>query len=362
MNEETFPRTGLTGEVAPHEFRAVRGCPEDEEWASTAWLALVMRGQVSAVAAERALGEVLDLVRATGDGPADLYGPPEEWAQERLQEWAAQGSDVIRDEPARWRDLPEIAAITATGVTLLMLLVCALEAEWTVDWTLAWVLLPFLGSGAMLAAVTTWEHVVSRHSLAVGIAAAGGVVLGAAGALAGLFALTDAHPLAHASLLWHVPLAAAYAALAWLLGRLVPDAEPNPTSRAARLPDEAWTRELARILRTRGDTTETQVRRLVEEARAHAESTGASLAQEFGSPAAYAAQVSPRPLVRARRSVAYHLGMLALWLWVGGDLLFDGSTSTLMRVIAWLAVVCLGLAAAQACWRYARHARSLSTR
>ncbi|GAB46905.1 hypothetical protein [Mobilicoccus pelagius] len=342
----------------PHEFRAARDRAEDEDWASAAWFALVMRGQVSADAADRALGQVLDLVRSSGEGPEELYGPADEWARGRMEEWAVHGSDVIRDEPARWRELTQVAAATAVGVTLLCALVCALQGDRSLDWTLAWVLLPFLGSLVALGALTTWEHVVSRHSIGLGAAAAGGVVaLGSAG-IAGLFALTNPHPLGHGSILWHLPLAAGYALLAWLLGRFVPDPEKDGTSRPTPTDDETWTRELARILRTRGDTTEAQVRRLLDEARTHAAHTGTPLVEEFGGPAAYAARVSPRPIVRARRSMVYRIAVLALAAWVWWTPFTDGTQSTPARVLWGFALACLALAAVQACWAYVRAARA----
>ncbi|WP_409485403.1 hypothetical protein [Arsenicicoccus dermatophilus] len=339
-------RSGASAQ--PARFRAVRGRAADEDWAGEAWLALVLRGHVGVEAADHALGEVLELVRSSGEGPEELYGPPDRWAEDTLRQWAAEGSDAIQDPPTRWRDLPQVAAVTAVGVTLVCALVCVLRTEWTIDWTLAWVLLPFLGSLVSLGAITTWESAVARWSTTWGAAAVLGVIAAGSLGIAALFAVTDAHPLAHASIGWHLPLAAAYAALAWVLGRVIPDPGPEQTR---PLTDEAWAHDLARILRTRGDLPEPQVGRVLEDARAHAQQTGAPLVEEFGSPAAYAAQVSPRPIVRARRSAIFQTGVLALCAWLASEQLVDASHPWPARVCFWLALACLAFLAIRTWWQ-----------
>ncbi|WP_407568111.1 hypothetical protein QK900_07840 [Arsenicicoccus dermatophilus] len=336
----------------PARFRAVRDRAEDEEWATEAWLALVLRGHVEVAAAEHALGEVLELVRSSGEGPEELYGPPDRWAEDTLRRWAAEGSDAIQDPPTRWRDLPQVAAVAAVGVTLVCALVCVLRTEWSIDWTLAWVLFPFLGSVVALGAITTWESVVTRWSTTWGAAAVLVVIAAGSLGIAALFAVTDPRPLAHASIGWHLPLAAAHAALAWLLGRVIPDPGPE---QARPLTDEAWVHDLARILRTRGELPEPQVGRVLEDARAHGQQTGAPLVEEFGSPAAYAAQVCPRPIVRSRRSAIHRTAVLALCAWPASDLLLDASRSWPARVFSWLALACLTFLVLRAWWHALAH-------
>jgi len=331
------------------QFHTARGVEADEDWAARATLTMVTTGQVGLTASERTLRPVLDLVRETGEGPEELYGPADQWAREQLRAWAAEGSEVLHDEPAQWRDLPQLAAITGAGTSLLLGLAAVLQGEWAITWTLGWLVLPFVGSLVALGAVTLRERVVARHSQASGAAAALAVVAAGSSALAGVFLLTNPYPVARASVLWCLPLAALHAGLAWLFGRLL----PGRPARRGPLDDAAWQAELARILRSRGDTTETQVRHILDEATSHALQAGTTLHAEFGAPAAYAAQVAPRPLVRARRSALYRVGMFALWLWLCWDLVVGADTWP-ARLFWWTGLAALGLSAASTLWRYAR--------
>lgn len=346
--------TGTTDRVDwPGRFEAVRGSAHDEAWAQDAWLALVLRGRIDTDHADAALGEVLDLVRESGEGPLELYGPADEWAAERVAQWAAEGSDAIADEATRWRDAPVVAAVMAVVLSLLMGVARVLEGEWTIDWTLGWILLPFLGPFVMVLTTTAWERTVTRRPMAVGALVAGVVFAAGIAGLTTLIMGTNPHPVAHASIAWAVPLAVVYGVLAWLLDRLAPATPPAD----GPVGDDAWAGDLARILRSRGDTTESQVARIVDEARAHAAASGGSLAAEFGSPAAYAAQVSPRPVVRARRSALYRVGMLALAAWVGWGVLGD-TQAWPAKVLFVIAIVGIGYEAARALWRYAVAARA----
>lgn len=55
--------------------------------------------------------------------------------------------------------------------------------------------------------------------------------------------------------------------------------------------DEEWAAQLAGLLRLRAEMPETDVRSTIAEVRQHATTSGTSLAQEFGSPSAYASRL-----------------------------------------------------------------------
>lgn len=343
MTIEQTPR-----ELRMREFRTVRGESTDEDWAATAWATLVLRGGTSHEAADEALLQVLELVRESGEGPQELYGPPEEWARERVAEWATEGSPAFRDDPTRLRDLPAGAAAMAVVLTLLLGLASAMQREWSVNWTFARLFLPFLGSLLGLGVMAMWNWASARRSMTASAAISGGVLLLGSAALVTVFAATSTHPVARASLAWCLPQALAYGVLAWLLNTLVPD----PPAVDAAPDDEAWSQNLARMLRSRPDLTEERVQQVLGEARSHAAATGHTLQEEFGDPAAYVAQVSPRPMVKARRSALYQVGMLALYVWLGWDTLTGGSTGA--RVFYGVALACLGVCAVLATVRFAR--------
>ena len=105
--------------------------------------------------------------------------------------------------------------------------------------------------------------------------------------------------------------APAYGGLAWLADRLLPErprrtapgsGRPAPDGGVAPLDDDEWAHELAGTLRLRMDMGEERVRETVREARAHAAEAGRPLAEEFGSPAQYAARFSRDTAAAARRT------------------------------------------------------------
>lgn len=338
--------------ATPSDFLRVRGCRADEQWAERALRALVSRGQVDEKVAEVALGEVLALVRQSGEGPPELHGEPEQWARERLDAWLQEGLDVVRDDAIRWRELPQGAAGLGAGISLLLGLLAVLKGEWTIAWTVGLILLPLGVAAVVLATLLAWERAVAWHSRAMAAVSAVLTALVGAGLVMALHGLTTTLALARASVLWWLPLAAAHAGLALALGRLT---SKHGTSTGS-MTDAEWTAELGRILHSRGAMTQDQLGGVVAEAQDHARSAGTSLVAEFGSPAAHATRICPRPLVRARRSALARLGFLAVAGWGLADLLTD-HMSREGDLLLWAGLGCLALASVQMLWRYGRFLR-----
>ncbi|AKT50419.1 hypothetical protein ADJ73_02155 [Arsenicicoccus sp. oral taxon 190] len=335
-------------------FHEARGSADDRAWAERAY-ACLFREDVRSAAAARALDQALDLVRESGEAPGELYGSADEWAADQRARWVEEGVDVTDDTGAQLRDVPLVASVGAVVLTLLLGVVHALSGDWQVTYTVGLITMPFTVSAAALLGLWTYERLLRRRRAAV--AAAVGTVLVCAVAIALVFAVGNPHPVAQASVLWLVPLAAGYAGLAWVLGRAVPDRPAAVISSRRRLPDDDWTAELARLLRSRGDVTEDRVRTITEEARAHAAQAGSTLDEEFGAPGAYAQRIARNPRVRARRGVVARLALLGIWVWLLLDAGLGGASAW---TIGWrsLLLLILVVEAARVCWRYRELVRS----
>jgi len=136
-------------------FREARGSADDRAWAERAYYRL-FRDDVRSSAAARALDQALDLVRESGEGPAELYGSADDWAEEQRARWAEEGSDVTDDSGAQLRDVPLIASVGAVVLTLLLGVVHALSGEWQVTYTIGLVTMPFTISAAALLSLWTY--------------------------------------------------------------------------------------------------------------------------------------------------------------------------------------------------------------
>ncbi|KUG51855.1 hypothetical protein AVL62_07895 [Serinicoccus chungangensis] len=164
-------------------YREARGRAEDQAWAEEVVLTLA-REEVWARPVLEELRDALPLVRETGEGPAELYGPAPEWAAGRLADRAERGLPTVDSTPdARWRDVPVVGSVAACLVSLLMMLVWLLREGWSVELTWGLLLLPILAGTGVVAAIATWEWVLTRRP--VGVAAAAGLGV-AATVVAGL--------------------------------------------------------------------------------------------------------------------------------------------------------------------------------
>lgn len=280
------------------DFRTARGEAGDVGWAETAYGRLVLLDDVRMPVAERELARVADLVRATGEGPADLFGEPREWAAATLRGWQDEGVDYVQDPAFPWRDVPAIGAMTAALLYLVILVVALVRGGGPVDYTWGLLLGPLLLGGLVLVAQGLFERSLGR----MGLVAAGLVSLAVAVPgvllLAWLFVGTGEDPVHRGSAWWSLGLALAAAALAWVLARAVPDA-PRLAVRT-RPSDDAWAREVGSQLRLRAAYPGSRVRQLLGEARAHAAQAGTTLPEEFGPARAYAGRFA---VDRGRRAV-----------------------------------------------------------
>lgn len=323
------------------DFRTARGQDGDVAWAETAYGRLVLLDDVRMPVAERELSRVADLVRATGEGPTDLFGEPREWAAATLRGWQDEGVDYVQDPAFPWRDVPAIGAVVAALIYLAFGVVALVQGGGPVDYTWGLLLGPVLLGGLVLVAQGLFERSLGRMGLvaagAVGLAVAvPGILL-----LAWLFVGTADDPVHRGSVWWTLALALAALALAWLLARVVPDA-PRPAARP-QPSDDAWAREVGSQLRLRAAYPETRVRQLLDEARGHAAQAGTTLAEEFGPARAYAGRFAVDGRRRAVRSailwtLLVGVALVAAWgsdgwfIWVAFGLLVLNTAGQWLRV------------------------------
>ncbi|WP_298888365.1 hypothetical protein [uncultured Serinicoccus sp.] len=334
-------------------YREARGRGEDQAWAEQVVLTLA-REEVSPQPIVDELRDALPLVRETGEGPAELYGPAREWAAERVADRAERGLATVDSTPdARWRDVPVVGSVAACLVSLLMMLVWLLRDGLTVELTWGLLLLPLLAGTGVVAALATWESVLTRRRAGVAAAAGLGVAAAVVAGLAWLLLGTRDAVLATTSTFALALLAVGYALLAGLLERVLPQAGRRDT---AAPDDEVWSRELAGTLRLRLDLSEARVTEIVREARAHAARSGAGLREEFGTPASYASRFSRDRVARARRAAWGWTALVPVVVLLTVDRLVSGGGGD---PVSWFWVlltvaVCWSVATA---WRRARRER-----
>lgn len=270
----------------------------DQEWLDAARWQLARAGAARPVVDEL-VDRALALAASSGEPAAELFGAPDAWATAQLDERRRDGLPVQEADPAsRWRDVAVLGLALATMAAVAVLAVSVLRREWQVEYSVALLSLPLL-LGLLPAVVhTTWEKTLARRSLVAALAA-GGAVTAAGIALATWVVLSSRDVvLATASVWWWVAYAAACAALSGLASRVLPD-DSAPAWTAPR-DDEEWLGVLAGALRLRAGFSETRVRDVVAEARAHATESGSTLQEEFGRPEDYAAQFSGDTTRRTR--------------------------------------------------------------
>ncbi len=223
-------------------FGAARGVEADEGWAfALSWH--LMMSDVDVDQVREGLEEALDVVRATGESPEQLFGSASEHADALQDQWIAEGRLVLADNRDGWPEVVRLGIGMSVAYAVLLGVV-------------TWVRGDLTGTGAAVRVVLI--------ALAIGMG----------GSFAhGLW--TRRHH------------------------RRAPSIDAPGTNRA-------WTLELTEILRTRYAMSGPRARRIVAEAQAHALETGRPVEAEFGTPTAYAARFAPDLRRRSRLTTAFY--------------------------------------------------------
>jgi hypothetical protein len=254
------------------EFDRTRGDDADGVWAFGVSWRLVMR-DVDIDQVGEGLEEALDLVRATGESPEQLFGAATEHADALYDQWVAEGRLVLADGRERW---PELVRL---GIGLSVACAVLLGVAW-------WVGGDLTGTGAAVRVVLI--------ALVIGMGSS----------------------LLHG--LW---------------SRRHHRRAPGIDALAA---DRVWALELTEILRTRYAMSGPRVRRIVAEAQAHALESGRPVEAEFGTPTSYAARFAPDLRRRSRLTAAFFAALAALSALPLVDEP-DWSSAAVVALLAWLA-------------------------
>ena len=281
-------------------FRHARGEQSDEDWARAAAVRLVL-DDVRAPLIREALFELVPVLEDAQEPAEDLFGDAIGWAREKQADWRSDGV------PARAatgpRSLPAFvhgAFVGAAAATPAFALLRMFADGWTLDFTLALVIFPLFLSMGVFGFLALWNWLVPRRSRGTAIALTALALIGFSAAVASSFALLHGVLLWRGSGFWLLAVAAGYGLLAAGTRWLWPE-PPPPDLKPQVEGDLGWKRVLAASLRERGDITERRIRAIIADAESHSAQSQRPLAEEFGSPASYAARFAPDMAIRARR-------------------------------------------------------------
>ena len=294
-----------------------------------------------ALARLQSVGEHADDDAFANDGmPAgDLLGEPSEWAASCAERWREDGIDAFDggsvpfltlrdvvvyglgfgsafasvlwvllllavrgwDSGVVWRSLLPAVPSAAGGDDVAGMSMNALASDGGSGTTRA-LIAPTTPVGAWLigtlcvAVVAVYGRVLRARSFVMAVVASGAVTAVGACAVGAMFMVGAGLPAVGTG--WMLVAAVAFAALALSAGARWRGSARSGSGEASGgmgdddgvtaddllLDDEAWIAKTSRLLRARGDMSGAQVRRICEDARAHALESGSTLAGEFGAP------------------------------------------------------------------------------
>lgn len=291
-----------------------------------------------------------DAADATGIDASALLGTPEEWVNRRVEQWREDGVDAFEYErPMPARDV--VVYGFGSGAVLAMLFWIAMLfrvrywslgvilplpwpadmdderagtgiAEGAIPWSAP--LSPWLISVVTLSVGSVYRRLLAARSFAIAVACAAAVGVTGVVLIAALIGVSE-NGGRRVGAGWMLAAAVVYAATAYATGRMWRDAEPSDETTADSLlmDDDEWIAETARLLRARNDMTDADVERICSQARSHANDSGATLLEEFGSPAEYANRFSPTGGAERRLTVYWAFAAIACaigaaWMFITG--------------------------------------------
>ncbi|MDY6054969.1 hypothetical protein [Micrococcus sp.] len=274
----------------------------EADWLRAADAALAAE-EVAPAHRRRLLAEARAVVVQSQEDPDELFGAPQEWAARACADAAEAGEPLTDARITTGADVLTVGLVLAGAGALLAFVLTILKDGLTTDLSLGVLLVPLVVGVGGMGVLWAWER-LQRH---VPMVAAAGAAVCLAGALLAALALLmlglgDAGLASGVSSFVWLGVAAVCGVLSGVAARVIPERDADQGATPAT--DEEWAARLAFLLRSRADVPEHRVDELVAEARAHAAEAGASLAEEFGSPASYAARVPRDRVHRARMTAA----------------------------------------------------------
>lgn len=345
---ETMTHDGTTGTILDNYLQA-RGQRADETWAGIALVTLAVRATPDQVS-DSILREALATVVESEEGPEALYGEPRAWALDRLAEEAAEGRPVLPPEPD-WtrRHVPVVGLVMAAMFSALFMVVLLFGGLQT-EYTPGLLLFPLLAGLTGMATVTAFERTLMHRPRATALLAGGAVAAVGVAVSVALLVTTHGQVIGTASVLWMGALALGYAALAALVGALLPEARATGRASDAQS-DVDWEHRVAGLLRLHGGMTESRVRDVLREAQQHAARSGRSLVEEFGPAASYASRFPRDHRAELRRRA---------WMWtllvpVAATVAFAGLLDTTgWEGISWWGVLMVAISVISAWHAWSR--------
>ncbi|MGO1385181.1 MAG: hypothetical protein ACTHU1_10410 [Arachnia sp.] len=342
--------------LLPALFEEARQQSADREWAEHVIGRLLLR-RISHDLISKELTQVVELVHETGEGPDELFGGALEYVETQLEQWRADGAPIQPLEPdTSWRDVPAVAAGTATLILVMFLILEIISGNWSTTYTLGKVVTPALMGATAVVSITTFETLLMRTRRMWSILGALVVVVIGISLTTATFVFGNDHPFFDGPLWWYLGLVAVHALGTFAAARLLAADDNNRTSRqagAAReygngtsapatrmdVSDEQWSAQLAGILRLRVESPEGEIRSTITEAREHAAMHGTSLVEEFGPPSHYASRLprstAGRRMQRRRRRIFWVLVVMIL-----GYFAFEGLQHAWeLDNVRWLAAI-----------------------
>lgn len=270
-------------------FASVRGRTEDTKWFARAVFACIdAHADVQHV--RLAFDGVLETLAESNEAIAELFGEPQEWADEQVRQWRAMGIDAFQSQVLPVRDLVLAGFASASVLSVIFCI------EGSDRLPVAIAAMPLLISWIIVGCLGIYQRVIRTRPMTVAVLSCAVLVVIGACATAGYAWLIQQIPMARVAM-WLIMLSAAavYALVTWVTGKLLPP-EPELSGLSADdlfADDEAWLSDLAGTLRSRGDISTRRVRQICTDARQYAAQSESKLVNEFG-PAEVYAQRFPR--------------------------------------------------------------------
>ncbi|QEU93526.1 hypothetical protein [Streptomyces kanamyceticus] len=326
-----------TRSSAPHWVRE-----DDEDWAATVEVRLVLDHDAPAGLADEVLAEAHEIVEQAGLPAREVLGDPGAYARtvaaERISEERRARVDVYGMTPGE-RVSAALCTLGFVGAALCLLY--WIEDGLWIEVTLTSVVgCTTVALAVMLVAVALVARAAGR------IRGMWGWLAGTAATVAGGAALTTAAPDAR---LLDVPAPVlALAAAAWTVGAfLFPDATIDrwftPAPRPRDADDERWLARLDGLLRGRHAMKAAEARGHVREVRQHLTHTtdGERAEDVFGDVEVYALRLSEGPRAEqrlARRKLYGTAAMTVVFAILLVDRLLDPDERTSVWMLVWVAV------------------------
>lgn len=225
-----------------------------------------------------------------------------------------------RENP--WSLLPVVSMVTASVISLLLMVVLMVSGDWRIEFTWGAILLPTITAVAALAALSVFEHTLQRARRLIASAAALAVVAVGVLVLSTLFSRGADDPVGEGSVWWYAALAAGHAALAVLLARLIPE---QATAVQPPADDAEWEQQAAGILRQRTGMPEATIQAHLARAREEAARSGLPLGEQFGRPTSFASGFPKDRQAEERRRLWLYTAVAPLTLVIAlGDVVSEG--------------------------------------